>query len=106
VTGELDKTIQAYEIWRQLYPSDLVPANNLADLFIQAGEPDKAIEPARDAVRISPKNGFPYAALVQAYMRSGQFAEAKTVYQAAVSQKVDGILIHSLRFAIAFEDKD
>jgi len=106
VTGELDKAIQAYEIWRQLYPNDLVPANNLADLLIVAGEPDKAIEPARDAVRISPRNGFPYMELVQAYMRSGHFAEAKTAYQAAASQKVDGIVIHALRFAIAFEDKD
>jgi hypothetical protein len=31
--------------------------NNLADLFVLVGEPDKAIEPGRDAVRISPKNG-------------------------------------------------
>src|SRR5450631_512061 len=93
VTGELDKTLQAYEIWRQLYPNDLVAANNLADIFIVLGEPDKAIEPARDAVRISPKNAFPYVGLMGAYMRSGHFAEAKETYQQAVALKVDGFLL-------------
>lgn len=106
VTGELDKALQAYKIWRQLYPNDLVAANNLADLFITLGEPEKAIEPARDAVRISPKNGFPYMELMQAYMRSGHFTEARGTYEDAVGQKVDGILLHVLRFDIAFAESD
>jgi len=106
VTGELEKTIEAYEIWRQLYPNDLAPANNLADMLISVGEPEKAIEPARDAVRIDPRNGFPYMELTQAYMRSGHFAEAKETSMQAVSQKLDGLLIHVLRFDIAFAEND
>ncbi|MBS1850272.1 MAG: winged helix-turn-helix domain-containing protein [Acidobacteria bacterium] len=106
VTRELDKEVQAYEIWRQLYPNDIAAANDLADTLIALGQPEKAVEPARDALRINPANGFPYQTLAQAYQRSGRLAEAKSVYQEAVTRKLDGLLLHITRYHIAFAEND
>ncbi len=106
VTGELEKATQAYEIWRQLYPNDLVPANNLSDSLLVQGDPEAAIASAKDALRINPRNGFPYMSLIQANMRSGHLAAAKDTYQQAVANKLDGVLAHVLRFDIAFAEDD
>jgi tetratricopeptide (TPR) repeat protein len=106
VTRELDKEVQAYEIWRQLYPNDIAAANDLADTLIAVGQPEKAIAPSQDALRINPANGFPYQTLAQAYQRSGRFTEAKSIYEDAVTRKLDGLLLHITRYNIAFAEND
>ena len=37
VTGELDKSIEAYEFWRRTYPRDSIPTNNLAAFYATDG---------------------------------------------------------------------
>jgi tetratricopeptide (TPR) repeat protein len=88
VLGDYEKAISIYQLWRQVYPNDLVAANNIADCLIAIGQPEAAISPAQDAMRINPRNAFPYIVLGQAYQRSGKFAEAKDIYQQAVSRNL------------------
>src|SRR5262249_20772132 len=40
VTGDLEKTRQAYELWQQAYPRDDVPPNNLAFINLTIGQFD------------------------------------------------------------------
>lgn len=105
-TGESDKLLQVYELWRQLYPRDLVPANNLVTVYLNLGQQEQAVAIAREAVRLGPDNGFPYAMLIRAYQRTGRFAEAKAVYNEAAAKKLDGIVAHLERHIIAFAEGD
>jgi eukaryotic-like serine/threonine-protein kinase len=104
-TGELEKLREVYELWRQLYPRDLVPPNNLVDLYFSFGDLDKAVDAARDAVRLGPDHAFPYANLMEAYRRTGQFQDAK-VYNEVMARKLDGVVVHVQRYILAFAEND
>jgi serine/threonine protein kinase/tetratricopeptide (TPR) repeat protein len=106
VLGDYEKAISIYQLWRQVYPNDLVAANNIADCLIAIGQPEAAISPAQDAIRINPRNAFPYIVLGQAYQRSGKFVEAKNIYQQAVSRNLDSMNLHLTRMHIAFAEND
>ncbi len=39
VTGELDKSIEAYQLWKRTYPRDSIPTNNLGRTSASTGSP-------------------------------------------------------------------
>ncbi len=57
-TGELDKAVAIYEQWKQTYPRETVPWDNLALLYRVAGQPEKALANASEAMRLDPKDKF------------------------------------------------
>ena len=56
-TGELEKAAQIYELWQQTYPRDYWPYGNLGFISASLGNPEKALEEAREAMRLEPNNG-------------------------------------------------
>jgi DNA-binding winged helix-turn-helix (wHTH) protein/tetratricopeptide (TPR) repeat protein len=106
VHGDLEKSADVYMLWRQLYPNDVVPPNNLADDYEQLGQPEKSLEFARDAVRLGPNNAFPRVNLCMALQRLGKFEEAKQSYADAKSRNLDYIAFHMALFEVAFAQKD
>ena len=106
VQGDLDKTAEVYTLWRQLYPHDLVPPNNLADIYLQLGEAEKALASAHDAIEINPNNAFPRGNYAQAAQRLGQFDAAKQTIADAQSRGLEFISFHMILFQIAFAQND
>jgi tetratricopeptide (TPR) repeat protein len=106
VTGEVQKTIDALELYRRTYPRDFTPPNNLAVAYFSIGEPEKALEAALEAVRVEPNHPLPYQNLAAAYGWLGRWDEAKAVCQKAAAQKVDSLLAHSMLCNIAFRQGD
>jgi tetratricopeptide (TPR) repeat protein len=88
VTADLPKTIEALELWKQTYPKDVRPANNLAVRYNQAGQYEKAAEEAQEAMRRNPNNQFPYTNLAAAFLLLNRFDEAKAVLEKAIAQKL------------------
>ena len=64
VTGELEKSAQLFELWRQTYPRDGVPAGNLGFMHMWLGQWEKALPPEEDALRLEP-TAVGYAAVTQ-----------------------------------------
>ena len=56
-----------YEQWKQTYPRDTVPWDNLALGYETTGQPEKALANASEAMRLDPKDRFAYANLADAY---------------------------------------
>ena len=105
--GELDRALQAYRLWRDLYPNDVVPANNLVEIYLSLGESAKAAECARDAAALAPDNAIVLATLVRALRRNGEWARAKQVYGELVARGLDGSLVARLeRIQIAVIEED
>ena len=104
--GETDKLLQVYELWRQLYPRDVVPANNLVEAYFVLGELQKAVESARDAVRLAPDAGITYASLIRAYRRAGQLDQAKAVYNDVIRRNLETTIAHNERYVIAYIEHD
>ena len=106
VTGETEKAIETYELWRQVYPRDWIPANNVANEYNRVGRLDKAIEASQSALRLNPDSAFPYLTLAQAYTRSGRYAEAKAICEKTIADKRDNTSTHNHLFEIAFAEGD
>lgn len=106
MTGEEDKHVDVYRVWHELYPRDVVPANNLSFIYLTLGQPEKALEFAREALRLSPDHGVVRGNVMNAYHCNGQFAEVKALFDETVRRKLDGFSIHLLRYSIATAEDD
>ena len=58
--GQIDKAIDIYEQWKQAYPRDSVPRDNLALAYDATGQQDKALANALEAMQIDPKDVYAY----------------------------------------------
>ena len=105
-TSGAEKTVETYELWRQVYPRDVVAPNNLSSIHYRLGRLEKAVAAAREAVRLDPGNPFCTLALARALQRSGAYPEAKSLYGRMVAAGTDGMLIHVSRYVIAFGEDD
>jgi len=106
VTRDLDRTTQIYELWRNTYPRDVVPAINLGALYISLGHPDKAVVELLDARRLDPDSAFVYGNLVFAYLDLNRLDEAKATFDQAIARGLDAADFHIGRYIVAFLEGD
>ena len=66
VTGELEKSNQAYQLWKQSYPRDFVPYGNLGNNYMWLGRWEEALSEAREVTRLEPNS------VVNAFNRIGR----------------------------------
>jgi DNA-binding winged helix-turn-helix (wHTH) protein/tetratricopeptide (TPR) repeat protein len=105
-TRENDKAIATYKLWTQTYPHDWIPFNNLSYEYQRVGDPEREVESAREALKLNPNHGLPYAGLVMAYRIAGRYAEAQAVAEKAIAAKLDGYIVHFNLYLIAFAEGD
>jgi serine/threonine protein kinase/tetratricopeptide (TPR) repeat protein len=107
VEGDLPKALDTYVLWRQTYPRDWVPYNNLSTKYYGMGQLQKALEAAREAVRLNPDGSvLVYDNLATAYAGLGRLDESKEVVRQAAAHKRDGGSIHVAAFWLAYLDRD
>ncbi len=100
--GQLDKHIETLEQWSQAYPRDGVPLDNLSLAEQDAGQPDKALAYASDAMKQNPKDHYAYQNLAASYVYLGRYDEAKAVADQAIAQKIDPWSLHMTLYWTAF----
>ena len=106
-TGEIRRAIEDYELWRTLYPRDLVPTNNLAAEYFELGqEQKKAVELARRAIQLDPTNKLSYAMLAQAYAKAGDYTGVNMLCNDPAQTKTDFLGFHEVCFQVAFAQND
>jgi len=101
VTREMEKAIEIYEQWVQIYPRDSVPRDNLALRYSAIGQQEKALASSSEAMRLDPKDTYAYQNLADAYERLNRFDEAKAVAEQAAAQNL-GRSVHFTLFDLAF----
>jgi serine/threonine protein kinase/tetratricopeptide (TPR) repeat protein len=101
-TGELEKAIEIYEQWKQAYPRDDVPDDNLALAYSGTGQPEKALANALLAMQIDAKDVYAYQNVAGAYMSLGRYDEARAVLEQAVAQKTDSFSTKLIGYSLAF----
>ncbi len=106
VTGELDKSIEAYQLWKRTYPRDSIPTNNLAIDYAWMGKYDQALAEAQETIRLDPNSAFSYGVVGGAYIGLDRFAEAKAIRQKQVGLKLDGTNEHADLYLLAFLEGD
>jgi eukaryotic-like serine/threonine-protein kinase len=106
VTGEWDKTDHELEVWKSTYPRDWEPHNLLAVRFTLVGPFQKAVEEARDAVRLNPKEAKAYSNLGLAFLGLNRFDEAQETFHQALAKKLETDSMHTRLYHIALVKGD
>jgi tetratricopeptide (TPR) repeat protein len=102
VTGQIEKAIEVYESWKETYPRDTLPRDNVALRYSMIGQYEKALTNASEAMRLNPKDGFAYQNVIDAYQKLDRYDEAKAVAEQAIAQNVDSDGVHAVLYDIAF----
>ena len=84
MTGDRQALQKLYHLWKDTYPRDTTPRNNLASMFIYQGDYDGAIREALDANRLDSGMPFPYVNLCWAYIAMNRLAESKAIAARAI----------------------
>ncbi len=106
VTGEVDKQIQTYELYKQTYPRESAPWNNLAVLYEVMGQFDKALENAREAVRLAPDGYHGHAQLAFGFLGLNRPEEAKATLRRALAANLEHPAFHEMLRQIARYEGD
>jgi eukaryotic-like serine/threonine-protein kinase len=93
-SGQLDKGITALELYRQTYPRDSTPFNNLAVIYNQLGQFDNSLENAKRAVELDPEMVSGYGQLATAYCGLNRIDEARATLNTALQHKITSAGFH------------
>ena len=105
-TGQLEEETRTEEVFKQTYPRDWIPHNDLSFSYNRLGQFDKALENGLEAVRVAPDVLQGYSNAAGAYMGLNRLEEAKAILNGALQRKVGGYRIHFLLSEIAIAQGD
>jgi serine/threonine protein kinase/tetratricopeptide (TPR) repeat protein len=101
-TGELDKAIEAYQLYAQAYPRDAVPHINLSGMYQKTGEPEKALQEGLEGVRLNPDSSFAYSNVAASYLQLNRLEEVKDTYQKARAHGIMELFVRYHLYQVAF----
>jgi tetratricopeptide (TPR) repeat protein len=105
-SGQIEKAIQAFELYRHTYPRDPSPPIMLANLHNGLGQFDKALEYALEGVHLVPDNSAACLNAAMGYVGLNRPEDAKAILNAALERKVGGYAIHYFLASIAILQGD
>jgi len=104
--GQVDKDLETLEQWKQAYPRDNIPRDNMALVLQDIGQHDKALANASAAMQLDPKDPYSYQNVAAAYQYLNRLDEAKAVAEQAIAQKVDPWSVHMTLYWVAYIRRD
>ena len=105
-SGQLEKGITALELYKQTYPRDSIPYNNLAAIYNNLGQFENALDNARLSVQYEPDSVSGYSNLAQAYAGLGRVEEAKATVNQMIARKLATPVGHSQLAGFAWVQND
>ncbi len=99
---QTDQAISIYEQWKDTYPRDSVPRDNLSLLQQAIGQQEKALANALEAMKADPKDPYSYQNTAASYLALGRYDEAKAVVEQSIAQKTDPWSVHMTLYYVAF----
>jgi tetratricopeptide (TPR) repeat protein len=105
-SGQLEKGITALELYKQTYPRDSIPYNNLAVFYIEMGQYENALDNARQSVQLDPDSASGYSNLGVAYAGLNRLDEAKATFNKALERKAGPAIAHSSLAIVAWLQGD
>jgi len=105
-TGDVQKAIQSYQQWVELYPRDDIAKGNLASEYFLIGDYEQAANFGSQALRLDPGSVAWYENVATADIALMRLDEARGVLNAASSRKLEDPAIHTDVYALAFLEGD
>lgn len=106
VLGDADKAIEVQELWKQTYPRDFVPRTNLSARYAAIGQHERALEEAREGLRLNPDAGVAYAGVAHSSIYLGRYQDARAAIEQALARKLEPPYGRYMLYGIAFLEGD
>jgi tetratricopeptide (TPR) repeat protein len=105
-TRELDKAIEAHQLWEKTYSDDQAAPANLGDAYLQAGQYEQCAAASRRAIGIDANASVVYGNLAFCLVNLDQMDAARKVVDEAFSRKLDDFFVRQARYILAFLQGD
>ena len=105
-TGDVQKAIQSYKQWVELYPRDDIAKGNLASEYFLIGDYEQAANFGLQALQLDPGSVAWYENLATADIALLRLKEARYILNLAFSRKLEDPAIHTDVYALAFLQGD
>ncbi len=106
VTGDLNKLIETYELFKQSYPRVAVAPNNLCSDFNKFGWFERALEECTLALSLDPEEPLHYTNRAESLRYLGRFDESKALLDEALEKGFVRSSIFNWRYLSAYIDGD
>jgi eukaryotic-like serine/threonine-protein kinase len=106
VTGQVEKSIETYELFKQSYPREVSAYINLGVAYSNIGQSEKDLENLKEAARLNPDMAIVYSNQAWNYMTLGRFDEAKAVLDQEAQRKLGGASLHGALSELAYYEGD
>jgi tetratricopeptide (TPR) repeat protein len=102
-TGNLQKAISIYDLWRQTYPADSGSILlNSGVIYQQLGQQDKALESYQEALKAQPDSQLVLGQMMGLYLTTMQLDEAQSILEKMFAQNKDSSDYHGLLTQLDF----
>jgi tetratricopeptide (TPR) repeat protein len=101
-TGELHKANEVYELWKQSYPHDPIPPDDLADSYMRMGQWEKALPEAQESNRLEPNSVVTHCNLAWQHLALNRPDQANTSIADAFARKLDSAELRVALYQTAF----
>jgi len=88
LVDDVGKTVETYEQWKNTYPRDSVPRDNLILAYQSIGQFEKALANASEAMSLDSKDAYAYQNLASTYERLNRYEEARAILDKAEEQNI------------------
>ena len=106
-SGQLEKGIAAYELFKQTYPREVTPYSNLAvEYILGLGQFEKGLTEAQETLRVDPDDARGYFLSAAAYMGLNRPDEAKAVLKAGLQHNPAFFSLHDWLAQVALAQGD
>ena len=105
-TGDVQKAIQSYKQWVELYPRDDIAKGNLASEYFLIGDYEQAANFGSQALQSDPGSVAWYENVATADIALMRLKEARYILTLALSRKLEDSAIHTDVYALAFLQGD
>ena len=106
VTGELQKSNDAYEVWAQTYPRDAHPHVDLGSNYLILGRYETSVSESLSALKLDGGNTNTYNNLVTAYLALWRLDDARATLDQSATHKIDAPNLHAGWYFLAFLQGD
>jgi eukaryotic-like serine/threonine-protein kinase len=105
VTGDLEKAIEADELWAKTYPREPIPHASLATDYSLIGSYETALEESKAVIRLAPRSAFGYGNLALAHQGLNHWKESRSALEQLITTGAESQAYYSL-FVAAFAQGD
>jgi serine/threonine protein kinase/tetratricopeptide (TPR) repeat protein len=104
--GDIEQSLQTWQLYHQTYPNDEAPNSNIAVLYDQLGDYERDLQYSLEGIRVAPDSSYGYLNAAYAYSALGRFEEAKAIAKSGLQKTDDSVVLHAMLALNALAEGD